>query len=324
MNGKVYDCDRSETVLQALLRNEVAVPYSCRNGVCLTCLLRAVRGHVPAAAQNGLRKTLCLGGYFMACVCTPDQDLDLALPNDAEVYGRAVIRSVERLAPAICRVVIEPATPLYYRSGQFVNLRRDDGLVRSYSLASVPRRDRYLEFHVKRLPGGDMCNWVFDALQPGDALDIQGPNGSCFYVSGRPEQPLLLVGNGSGLAPLMGIVRDALYSKHTGDIRLYHGSRHREGLYLGRELRRLASQYPNFRYVPCLSGGSVSAGCRAGRADDNAFSDQRDLRGWHVFLCGYPPMVHGAKKTAYLAGAGLADIHADPFELRDLRSKPRD
>ena len=323
-NGGVYDCHTSETVLEALLRHEVAVPYSCRNGVCMTCMLHAVRGHVPSAAQHGIKKTLRVGGYFMACVCRPERDLDLALPDDADVYGRAVVRAIERLAPTICRVVLEPATPLYYRPGQFINLRRDDGLVRSYSLASVPRRDRFLEIHVKRLPGGAMCNWVFDELEPGDAFDIQGPNGSCFYVPGQPKQRMLLVGNGSGLAPLMGIFRDALQSRHTGDIHLYHGSRHREGLYLGDSLRRLAAQHANFRYVPCLSGDKVSAGCRAGRADVNAFSDHPDLWGWRVFLCGYPPMVHAAKKTAYLAGAGLSEIHADPFELRNLRHAPRD
>ena len=48
------------------------------------------------------------------------------------------------------------------------------------------------------------------------------------------------------------------------------------------------------------------------------------LDGWRVFLCGYPPMVHGAKKLAYLAGAALEDILTDPFELRELRQMPRD
>ena len=55
-----------------------------------------------------------------------------------------------------------------------------------------------------------------------------------------------------------------------------------------------------------------------------AFSDLAVLEGWRVFLCGYPPMVHGAKQRAYLAGAALDDILTDPFELRDLRQTPRD
>lgn len=323
-DGAVYDCGESESVLEALQRQGVPLPYSCRNGVCLICMLRAVDGQIPTAAQEGLRDTLRHEGYFLACSCVPVVNLDIALPDAAAVYGRAVVKAVETLAPKMCRVVLQPATPLYYRAGQFINLRRIDGLMRSYSLASVPHLDRDLELHVKRLEGGRMSNWIAGELEPGQALDIQGPNGVSFYVPGKPDQDLLLVGNGSGLAPLIGIARDALHSGHTGDIHLYHGSRHPDGLYLRDTLAELAACHANFRYVPCLSGDEVPAGHRAGRADVTAFADLPDLSAWRVFLCGYPPMVHAAKRTAFLKGATLADIHADPFELRELRREPRE
>ncbi|MSO71024.1 MAG: hypothetical protein EXQ88_03290 [Alphaproteobacteria bacterium] len=71
-----------------------------------------------------------------------------------------------------------------------------------------------------------------------------------------------------------------------------------------------------FDYVGCISGGERGRGCLSGRADDCAFVDHPNLAGWHVFLCGNPPMVNAARMTAYLAGAALEDIHADPFELR--------
>ncbi len=322
--GVTYDCRDGETVLEALLRQGVDLPFSCRVGLCLTCLLRAETGSVPAEAQEGLKETLRLQGYFLACQCRPGRNLKVAPPEDAAIFGRVKVVALDRLAPQVCRVMLEPANPLYYRAGQFVNLRRQDGLGRSYSLASVPRLDCHLELHVKRLPGGQMSNWIFDELETGAALDVQGPNGACYYVPGRPEQSLLLIGNGTGLAPLMGIARDALSDGHTGPIQLYHGSRHAAGLYLRAELEALAARHDNFDYVPCLSGPANADGCRAGRADAVAFSDHTKLAGWRVFLCGYPPMVHGAKKLAYLAGAALDDIQADPFELRDLRREPRD
>ena len=119
-------------------------------------------------------------------------------------------------------------------------------------------------------------------------------------------------------------MRDALDCGHRSNIRLYHGSRHADGLYLGENLRQLAARHGNFRYIPCLSGDEVPAGYRAGRADVTAFTDLPDLAGWRVFLSGYPPMVHAAMRTAFLRGADLADIYADPFELRELRREPRD
>lgn len=152
-------------------------------------------------------------------------------------------------------MTLDSATPLYYRAGQFVNLRRSNGLVRSYSLASVPRLDDCLDIHVKRLSRGRMSNWIFDDLAPGDSLDVQGPNGECFYVSGCPETPLLLIGNGSGLAPLLGIARDAPASSHEGGIHLSHGSRrHPDGLYLDAELRAMDREHDNFIYLSCVSG----------------------------------------------------------------------
>lgn len=318
-----YACRPKETVLDALLRQDVSVPFSCKNGVCLTCMLRASEGGLPAKAQAPLKETLRAQGYFLSCLCQPTHDMAVALPDDASLFGRARVVAVDDLAPQIRRMRLAPATPLYYHAGQFVNLRRADGLQRSYSLASVPRLDSELEIHVKRLPGGAMSNWVFHGLKPGDTFDLQGPNGDCFYLPGRPRQPLLLIANGSGLGALLGIARDALHTGHRGPVALYHGSRQPAGLYLRDALAMLAAEFDNFRYHPCLSGEDVPDACRPGRAEVVALADNSDLKGWRVFLCGYPPMVAAAKRNAFLAGAALADIHTDPFELQELRDEPR-
>jgi NAD(P)H-flavin reductase len=321
--GRAYECRQSETVLEALLRHNLDVPYSCKKGVCLCCMLRVTEGAIPEQAQVGIRDTLRAQGYFLPCVCPADHDLAVASADEAALFSRAVVSEVFPLAPDIKGVRLTPATELYYHAGQFINLRRADGLTRSYSLASVPSLDSHLELHVKRLPGGAMSNWIFDELQAGEVVELQGPNGSCFYAPGGGDRNVVLIGTGTGLAPLFGIARDALHDGHQGEIRLYHGSRHADGLYLGQQLRDLAARHANFHYVPCLSGADVPSGVRAGRVAAAAFADLGELTDWRVFICGAPPMVEEAKKAAYLAGAAIADIHADPFELRDLRRKPR-
>ena len=168
-----------------------------------------------------------------------------------------------------------------------------------------------------------MSNWIYEDLEPGEALDIQGPNGSCFYIPDNRERPLLLIGNGSGLSPLVGIARDALNDGHSGPIHLYHGTRLTAGLYLDKPLRALAEEYANLSYIPCLSR-EETAETKHGRAEDVALADHPDLAGWRVFLCGYPPMVRDMQRRAFMAGAALPDIYIDPFELRDLRTKPRE
>ena len=89
------------------------------------------------------------------------------------------------------------------------------------------------------------------------------------------------------------------------------------------EMRDLAAQYENFEYIPCISGDDAAAEFRVGRADANALSDEADLSGWRVFLCGHPAMVNATRKMAYLAGAAMADIMADPFDFQELRIQPR-
>jgi len=81
------------------------------------------------------------------------------------------------------------------------------------------------------------------------------------------------------------------------------------------ELERMVRQYSNFDYVPCVSGHDVQKGHAAGRADQVAMTDTGSLKGWRVFLCGHPDMVRSAKKRAFLAGASMKEIHADPFVI---------
>ena len=183
----------------------------------------------------------------------------------------------------------------------------------------MPNLDRYLEFHIRRLSGGQMSNWIFNEMKVGESVDIQGPNGACFYLPGAPEQNMLLIGSGTGLAPLVAIARDALNDGHSGQVRLYHGPRAPAGLYHRDSLFNLAQSYPNFSYT----GENPAPGYTRGRTNDVALGENQDLKGWRVYICGNPPMVHAAKKRAILAGADMQEIHADPFELRDLRAEQR-
>lgn len=311
--GKSYQCREGETVLQAFMRHGVTVPFSCGNGVCHVCMQRCESGDVPDDAQKGLRETLKEQGYFLTCKCVPEGDMEITAPRDADLFNRAVVYKKELLAPDVCRLLLEPATQLYYHAGQFINIRNESGETRSYSLASVPHEDYFLEVHVKRVPSGVMSNWVFDELSENDELEFQGATGSNYYGQGDRDQPLLLIGTGTGLSPLYGIVRDALISGHTGPIHLYHGSRHPQGLYLQSALEELADNYQNFHPVFCVSGDDIPEGFRAGRASDVAEKEHGDLKGWKIYLCGRPEMVESAQQAVRVAGANELEIHADPF-----------
>ncbi len=294
----------NETALDALLRSGAPVSYSCKAGSCGSCMLRAVDGEVPAAAQAGLKDSWKARGYFLACVCRPESDLTAA-PVDADAQVPATIAALDSLSSDVMRLRLQCRQPFEFRSGQYITLMRHDGLARSYSIASLPAEE-HLELHVRCLPNGQMSEWIRQQARAGDNVRVLGPSGECFYVPGRPEQPLLLVGTGTGLAPLYGILRDALAHGHTGPIHLYHGAVREAGLYLRDELARLAAENPNVHYNPTTLDAD-------GPVDQLVLARHKQLTGFRAFLCGDPAIVQGLRKKLFLGGMDLKEIYADAF-----------
>ncbi|MEX2213524.1 MAG: FAD-binding oxidoreductase [Phycisphaeraceae bacterium] len=312
-NENDYALAPGETVLDALLRHGVAAPYSCKSGTCQSCLMRVTQGTPPSASQIGLKDSLRARGFFLPCVCVPEADLAIASPDGADVAAIAYVVGTHRLSHDVVRLLLRPETPFEYRAGQFINLVREDGLIRSYSIASLPQGDEHLELHVRRIPGGRMSNWIHDDIQPGDQVQVRGPSGDCFYLPDNPRQDLLLVGTGTGLAPLYGIIRDALEHHHEGRIALYQGALDATGLYLVDELEELARFSPRITYTRCLVRGEPGPGVEVGSLDQIVLSQMAKLKGWRVYLCGNPELVQMLRKKAFLAGAAMKEIHSDAF-----------
>ena len=292
-------------------------------GTCQTCVLKAEGCKIPAGAQTGLPKNLRVKNYFLACLFYPDFDFTILPAKEKDLFQKADVIEKNMLSDNVLQLILDPIEQLEYHAGQFINIKSDDETVRSYSLASNPYEPKLLELHVKRMPNGKMSNWLFDELRVGDDIEFQGANGNSFYTKDNPEQPLLLIGTGTGLAPLVSIARYAISQGHSGEIVLYQGTRHSSGLYLNNELTALSTTIENFSYFACLSGEIEFGGTLHGRANELAMQQHKDLTGWQVFLCGEPKMVKETQQRVYLAGANLDEIHTDPFILRDLRRRRR-
>jgi ferredoxin-NADP reductase len=275
--------------------------------------MRSINGEVPEKARAGLKPTLAAQNYFLACSCYPENDIEVVLPDAGPGKLSARVTDIALLNADILGIRLKPSHSFEYKAGQFINLYKDDVTVRCYSLASVPALEDELFLNVRKVPGGLVSNWIFDNLEAGDQITISEAAGDCFYVPGNIKQNVLLIATGSGLAPLYGIIRDALLNDHQGKLCLYHGSYDTGGFYLVEELKKLAQTHANFSYVPCVSDGIAPAGYASGMVLDVALADNPDLSGWRVFLCGNPNMVNAAKQQTFFAGASMRDIFADPF-----------
>jgi NAD(P)H-flavin reductase/ferredoxin len=309
--GAAYPLLPGETVLDGLLRHGQPIPHACKAGSCGSCLLRASAGEVPVQAQAGLKEAWKLQGYFLACVAIPLEDLTLAPPGD-DVRIRARIVDLQALSESVLRVRLRCEAPFHYRAGQYLTLSRD-GCSRSYSIASLPA-EGHLELHIRLIRGGQMSGWLSSEARVGDEVAVAGPMGECFYVAGQEDQPILLAGAGTGLAPLYGVLQDAIQSRHRGPIWLFHGALRREGLYLHYRLLEMSHWHEGVHYRPVLrDGAGVEDGMLAGELDDVVFQQFPALRGWRTYFCGDPGLVQRMKKRAFLAGAALKQIHVDSF-----------
>jgi len=321
--GTDLDIQEKETVLDTLLRHKKDVSYSCLSGYCQSCLLHAVEGDVCADAQDGLKGTAITNNHFLACQ-QPANTIDSVADIDLNaLFSHAIVVEKSLYAADILCIKLEPVNSHYYHAGQFINVRNPQGDVRSYSIANLPATEPCIELHIQRIANGKLSSWLFDTVNLGDIIEFQGALGHCFYVpdSSQINNDLMLIGTGTGAAPLIGITKDALYSKHQGEIHFYHGVRTVDALYLHQQLLSLEEQYSNFYYYPCLSGEvngdetSLAFQCmNYGRASDIALKAISNPNTTQLFLCGNPNMVDTTKKMAVLSGISPQHIYADPFE----------
>lgn len=308
-----YLSEDNESVLDCLLRHDVSVHYSCRAGICQSCMMTMKEGTPTEASQKGLKDALKAQNYFLMCALVPESDITIARPGKDFQNVETDVLALDKLNDNILRVRLARPEGYDYFPGQFLNLENPDGIERSYSLASLPDDEDFLELHISHIRNGKVSGWVHSTMKVGDTVSISPAAGDCLYTPNTPEQSLLLVGTGTGLAPLYGILRDALRQGHQGQIHLYHGSSTPEGLYLVDNLRNLDARHTNVHYHPCVSRGTPPEGIASGRADQKALEQNSKLDGWRIFLCGREDMVTSIRKKAFLAGASMKDIYADPF-----------
>jgi NAD(P)H-flavin reductase len=306
---QTIEVGQDDLVLDALIRHGHTIPFGCRGGVCQSCLMIADSGAIPAAAQNGLNDAQKKLNYFMSCQCHPECDMSVRLPGASALQVKGEVIDKTFLTDQVIRLRVK--ADLQYEPGQYVNLWRDDTLARSYSLASLPHQEDFLEFHIKLAENGQFSGWLAEEVEVGTELGVQGPMGECIF-SASADQPILMAGISTGLAPLYGIVRQALSEGVKSPIHLLLAARVGSGFYLTEALQALAAQYDNLHlHFVCQDEApdyaqqeDVYNYCKAHFAE---------LKNWRVFLCGAESFVKKMRKHCFLSGASMRDISADSF-----------
>ena len=301
--GQSWSVPAGSNLLDALNQVGMRVPYSCRAGSCHACLVRCVRGEVANAAPDALSPERLAEGWRLACQCRVLGDLSVDVFDPLRDGLPAVVVAVDWLSPTVLRLRLQPEKTLRYSAGQHVVLWTVQGIARPYSLASLPGEDAWLEFHLDcRQPGA--FSDAARLLKPGDRLrlgELRG--GALHYDPDWHSRPLWLLAAGTGLAPLWGILREALRQQHEAPIRVLHVAHDSTEHYLAEALQALTTTHPQLQIE--LVTATELAGVLA---DLKLVSRQT-----RALLCGSPASVESFARRLYLAGVPRNQVLADVF-----------
>ena len=314
--------DQSKSILAAARGAGIALASDCEDGFCATCLSRLVAGVVRYDDVDELviDEDERAAGDVLICQTRPacsalEIELPYARASVLPKQGRTLtVETVRRLSASVWEVVCRSGDKAMFDflPGQYVNLAVPGaGVERSYSMANPPGSDD-AAFLIRELPDGAMSRYLATA-KPGDQWRVRGPNG-VFYRRTFPGASIVMVAGGTGLAPMLSMLRQLADNGETaGDILLVFGVTDQADAFYDAELTRLAETFPNLQRVTCamthdetwrgVSGTVVDGLTARGGFDPTSVA----------YLCGPPAMVDAVRPVLASRGVNEDRIFAEEF-----------
>ncbi len=315
---RVLQVPPGANLLDTLRANDVPISYSCMAGRCGTCRCKVVSGSVIETGREAKVHNPTEGDYVLACTSVLSESCAIEIPEPDEIVThpariiKATVASIADATHDIKIIRLKPAKPLSFSPGQYATLQFTPDHIRPYSMAGLCTDDA-LEFHVRLVPDGRVTGYVFNQLKVGDAVRVSGPLGTA-YLRTRHVGPMLCVAGGTGLAPILAIVRGAIAAGLDNPIHLYFGVRSPQDVYGLAQLRALQSALPAMTlHIIVTTDDEQASGHRVGLVTDAIAHDLNDFRGWRAYVCGAPPMVEATAHLLKQRGIAEQHVYADAF-----------
>lgn len=315
-----------ETILTAALRQGVMLPYSCKNGTCGSCKGKVLEGevHYPFHPPMALERADYAEGNALMCQAEPLEDLviqvrEIEAVRDIEIRMLpARVCEKSQLSPNVVRLLLKLPNNqrLQFLAGQYVDVLLRGGKRRAFSIASCPSLEDEIELHIRHVEGGDFTGYVFDTLKELDILRFEGPLGNFFVRNDEPERPMIMVGGGTGFAPLKSMIENLLAEGDKREIHLYWGARKKEELYLDDLPRKWSHEHAHIHYHPAVSEEDWSSkGYFSGLAHEAVLADHQFIGEFDVYMSGPPAMIDAARAAFLLHGLVRDRLFYDSFEF---------
>jgi len=325
--AKQFSCEEDETILQAALRQGYNLRYGCKHGGCGMCKALIVEGEVDqeGASSFALMDFERQQGFALLCSAYPLSDIAIELWDyeEADLLAASPIQDyqaeVERITVLTHDIrgihlrLLEPAA-INFKAGQYIDLLvPGTNEWRSYSLANPPSHKNTVELMVKLMAGGLFSSYVAEQLQEGERLTLQGPYGN-FYLRDTGRAALFIAG-GSGMAPILSLLRDMAERQTPRPVTYFYGVRARRDLFSLDELYGLEQRLANFHFIPALSDPAAAGewSGEVGLITDVVNRQVQSFNGLEAYMCGPSAMIDAALVLLQRAGMPESHIFYDKF-----------
>jgi len=300
---RFIDCDDDQTIADAAYQARINIPFDCRDGACGTCKAFCESGDFDEGeyVDEAMTQDEAADGYCLPCQAKPHSDLVLQIATTSEMAKTGAATLTGRISELVHHspstvgftVELENRGDLEFLPGQYVNIEvPGSGETRSYSFSSGPT-ETSISFLVKITPGGLMSTYLQETAAVGDDLTLTGPMGSFFLR--EPLDPLLLLAGGTGLAPILSILKKLATDELLDvPVRLIYGANTPDDLVHLSDLDAFRDSLPDFDYHTVLSDPE-SGHERIGFVTDHMPADFLHDGECDIYLCGPPPMVQGVQ-----------------------------
>jgi ferredoxin-NADP reductase len=247
--------------------------------------------------------------------------MDQKSPSERLVWQEAEVRRIVDETPTVKSFFLKPAAWRGFRAGQHVDVRltAPDGYQaqRSYSIGSAPEAED-VELVIERLDTGEVSPFFHEVVEVGDKIELRGPIGGHFTWGAPDGGPILLIGGGSGVVPLMSILRHHAVAAPDVPAVLVYSARHFTDVIFRDEIFGRAAREPHFHASITLTReASPDPRVGTGRVDMErvgaALAKFGGLTPRHTFVCGATAFVDTASRLAIDAGVPFASIKTERY-----------
>jgi ferredoxin-NADP reductase/ferredoxin len=324
-----FDCTGEQNLLEAAASVRIVLPAQCGQGNCGTCYADVTHGDFALGKHNpsALPADEVEKGGTLLCCTFPQGDLRISLPFDYDhiLIGEILVRdaeitAIEAVGENTLRLELhlaqgeEGGSVAEFEPGQFMELDvPGQDIKRAYSLSNTANWEGRLEFLIRLQRGGLFSTWLKEQAAVGQTLIVHGPKGAFgLYESGL--RPRWFVAGGTGLAPMLSMLRRMAELQEPHPVRLYFGVSRVEELFCLAELTALQAELPQLQVIACVWKPDDLWQGFCGTPVDALTQDLADVTVFpDIYLCGPPALIDAAEAAARARGVPDKQLLSERF-----------